>query len=254
MGELRAQFDRWERQEIDSFELNETVHRFHQGASRDIWKRYDTSHLEPAIASAVVAGVIRREELPSELLQHIAGLIEFYRGGSLGGTSHLIEIREEQPADIDAVRQLNRQAFDQEQEGRIVDALRDAGAITLALVAISEGVVVGHIVFSPVNVAGEVGAALGPMAVSPSFQRQGIGSRLVAQGLERLRGRKCPFVVVIGHPEFYPRFGFAPAGPLGLTCEWEVPAEAFMVNVLRPEVSPRLRGHALYRSEFSAIE
>ena len=78
LRELRAEFDRWERGEINPFELNDLVHLFHQGTSREIWKRYQTRHLEPAIASAVVAGVLRKEELPAELLQHIAGLIEFY--------------------------------------------------------------------------------------------------------------------------------------------------------------------------------
>lgn len=170
------------------------------------------------------------------------------------GTDNLIEIREEQPADFDAVRELNRQAFDQEHEGRIVDALRDAGAVTLAVVAISDGAVVGHVLFSPLTVGAEVGTALGPMAVRPAYQRHGIGSQLVAQGLERLRARGCPFVVVIGHPEFYPRFGFGSAAGQGLTCEWEVPAEAFMVNILSSEVGRRLRGHAQYRAEFSTIE
>jgi putative acetyltransferase len=92
------------------------------------------------------------------------------------------------------------------------------------------------------------------MAVAPAYQRQGIGSQLVAQGLERLRELGCPFVVVIGHPEFYPRFGFRPASVFGLTCDWEVPAEAFMVNVLNPELGGRLRGRAQYRAEFSTIE
>src|SRR6266542_7169140 len=78
LGELRAQFDLWERGEIDAFELNERVHRFHQDTSRENWKRYATTHLETAVASAVAAGVLRKEELPSELLQHIDGLIEFY--------------------------------------------------------------------------------------------------------------------------------------------------------------------------------
>ena len=152
------------------------------------------------------------------------------------------------------VREVNRQAFDQEQEGRIVDAIRDAGAVTLALVAVSDGAVVGHILFSPLTVGTEAGAALGPMAVRPAYQRQGIGSQLVAQGLERLREQGCPFVVVIGHPEFYPRFGFEPAAALGLTCDWEVPAEAFMVNILNAELGGRLRGRAQYRAEFSTIE
>ena len=78
LGQLREQFDRWDRGEIDSFELNEIVHRFHQDTARDIWKRYATTHLAPAVASAVAAGVLRKEELPAELVQHIAGLIEFY--------------------------------------------------------------------------------------------------------------------------------------------------------------------------------
>ena len=78
LTELRAQFDLWERGDIDALELNERVHRFHEDTSREIWKRYATRHLEPAVASAVVAGVLHRAELPSELLQHINGLIEFY--------------------------------------------------------------------------------------------------------------------------------------------------------------------------------
>ena len=78
LSELRAEFDRWDRGEIDSFELNDLVHRFHQGTARDIWKRYATTHLEPAVASAVAAGVLLKEELPVELVQYIADLIEFY--------------------------------------------------------------------------------------------------------------------------------------------------------------------------------
>ncbi len=78
LGELRVQFERWERGEISTFDLNDLVHRFHENTSREIWKRYATNHLEPAVASAIVAGVVRKEELPSELLQHLAGLIEFY--------------------------------------------------------------------------------------------------------------------------------------------------------------------------------
>ena len=78
LNELRSQFDRWDRGEITSFELNDLVHRYHQDTSREIWKRYATNHLEPAVASAVVAGGLRKEELPPELVKHIASLIEFY--------------------------------------------------------------------------------------------------------------------------------------------------------------------------------
>jgi hypothetical protein len=76
--ELRTQFDRWQRGEIAAADLNDLIHQFHQGASREIWKRYAANHLEPAIGSAIAAGILRREELPEELLRHVAGLIEFY--------------------------------------------------------------------------------------------------------------------------------------------------------------------------------
>jgi putative acetyltransferase len=163
-------------------------------------------------------------------------------------------IRDEQAGDIDAVREVNRQAFDQEREGRIVDALREHGAALLSLVATSGAGVVGHIMFSPVTIGTLVGAALGPMAVLPAHQRQGIGSQLVAGGLERLRARACPFVVVIGHPDFYPRFGFHAASRYGLTCEWDVPPDVFMVAILNPEYTHQLNGRrAEFRHEFSTV-
>jgi hypothetical protein len=76
--DLRAQFDRWQRREITAYDLNRLIHEFHQGPSREIWKRYATNHLAPAVASAVAAGVLTREELPVPLLEHLAGLIEFF--------------------------------------------------------------------------------------------------------------------------------------------------------------------------------
>lgn len=166
----------------------------------------------------------------------------------------MIEIRDERPDDIDAIREVNRQAFSQEQEGRIVDALRDNGGVLLSLVAVVNGVVVGHIMFSPLSVGAATGAGLAPMAVLPGHQRQGIGSQLVEQGLARLNEAGCPFVVVLGHPDFYPRFGFRPAAEYGLTCEWDVPREVFMATVLRPESAASLIGLAKYRSEFSTVE
>jgi putative acetyltransferase len=169
-------------------------------------------------------------------------------------SNNVIEIRDEQPSDVAVVREVNRQAFGQELEGRIVDALRASGGVQLSLVADVGHTVVGHILFSPVNVNAVVGAALGPMAVVPEYQRQGVGSLLVARGLERLRAEGCPFVVVLGHPTFYPRFGFHPAGPYGVHCEWDVPAAAFMVAVLDPSVAGRLKGVARYRSEFAMVE
>ncbi len=164
----------------------------------------------------------------------------------------LIEIRDERPSDIDAIREVNRQAFNQEQEGRIVDALRERGGALLSLVAVANGLVVGHVMFSPLTVGPAIGAGLGPLAVLPACQRQGIGTQLVERGLEQLKDSGCPFVVVIGHPTFYPRFGFRAAAGYGLTCEWDVSADAFMVAVLRPEFTGSLVGLARYRSEFSS--
>lgn len=163
----------------------------------------------------------------------------------------MIDIRDEELHDTDAVRKVHRQAFAQDDEGRIVDALRANGAVTLSLVAVDHQSIVGHILFSPLSVGNLVGAALGPMAVVPRYQRRGIGTRLVESGIERLRTMACPFIVVIGHPHFYPRFGFGPAAAHGLTCEWDVPDDAFMVRILDPEVRGRLEGLARYRAEFS---
>ena len=98
----------------------------------------------------------------------------------------MIEIREEHAGDVAAIRELNRLAFGQDQEGNIVDALRANGAVTLSLVATLNGRVVGHILYSALTINDLVGAGLGPMAVSPEHQRQGIGSKLVKAGNERL--------------------------------------------------------------------
>lgn len=120
----------------------------------------------------------------------------------------MIEIREEQPGDIRAIREVNRLAFGQDLEGKIVDALRSNGAVLLSLVAVQEGRVVGHIVYSPSSMGELAGAALGPMAVLPQHQRQRIGSRLVEAGNQKLKDSGCPFIVVLGHANYYPRFGF----------------------------------------------
>lgn len=166
----------------------------------------------------------------------------------------LIEIREERPGDIAAIRDVNRRAFGQDQEGNIVDALRSNEAALLSLVATVDGRVVGHIMYSPASLGGEVmGAALGPMSVLPEHQRQGIGSRLVEAGNRKLRDRGCPFIVVVGHADYYPRFGFEPARAHGIECEWEVPDDVFMVLALDREKLRGVTGLAKYRDEFSTV-
>ena len=163
-----------------------------------------------------------------------------------------IEIREEGHADISAIRDVNRQAFGQDEEADIVDALRSHGAASLSLVATVNERVVGHIMFSPVEIGELVGMGLAPMAVLPEYQRHGIGSRLVESGRQRLEQAGCPFVVVLGHANFYPRFGFTPARPLGVTCAWDVPDDVFLILVLDAARMRGVTGLARYRQEFSA--
>lgn len=173
--------------------------------------------------------------------------------GRTGEVSSLIEIREERPGDIATIREVNDRAFEQEEEGKIVDALRSNGASLLSLVATRNDRVVGHIMYSPITVANTwVGAALGPMAVLPEHQRQGIGSKLVAAGTRKLHEAKYPFIIVLGHPEFYPRFGFRPASEHGVACEWNVRDEVFMLLVVDEKKMRGVSGPAKYRPEFSS--
>ena len=167
--------------------------------------------------------------------------------------SQTIDIRDEQPGDVAAIRDVNRRAFGQDQEGDIVDALRSNGAALLSLVATLDGLVVAHIMYSPLSVGGLTGAGLGPMAVHPDHQRHGIGSRLVRAGNEKLTNAGCPFIAVLGHPSFYPRFGFRPASAFGVSCEWDVPDEVFMLLVLDPAKMQGVSGLATYRPEFSTV-
>lgn len=165
----------------------------------------------------------------------------------------MFEIREEIATDIPAIRSVNQQAFGQDYEGRIVDALRANGAALLSLVATVDDQVVGHIMYSPATVGEISGAGLGPMAVLPEYQRKGVGSRLIEAGTRKLMESGCPFVVVVGHPEFYPRFGFQPASNLGIRCEWNVPDNVFMVLVLDSLKMAGISGMTKYRDEFSTV-
>jgi putative acetyltransferase len=163
----------------------------------------------------------------------------------------VIEIREEHPADTAAVREVNDRAFGQDLEGRIVDALRSNGAVVLSLVATLNDRVIGHILYSPVTIGDATGAGLGPMAVLPEHQREGIGGRLIDEGRRRLEAQGCPFVIVVGHDTYYSRFGFVRASVHGITCEWDVPDDAFMVQVLDTSKMTGVVGMARYRHEFS---
>lgn len=162
-------------------------------------------------------------------------------------------IREERPADLQAVRTLNLAAFETSTEADLVDALRAEASPFVSLVAEHSGAIVGHIMFSPVSLAVDSPLLMGlaPMAVSPERQRQGIGARLIAEGLERCSRLGAAAVVVLGHADYYPRFGFAPASRFGLRCEYDVPDDVFMARELTGGGLEELAGTIRYHPVFA---
>lgn len=167
-------------------------------------------------------------------------------------------IRPEEPRDWRATHARETAAFAQPAEAELVDALRCAGAAPLvSLVADDAGTIVGHALFSPVTLQGHPALrlmGLGPMAVAPARQRSGIGSALVREGLAACVRAGMAGVVVLGHPEYYPRFGFVPAHTFGLTCEFPSPPEAFMAIELDGGGLAGVAGMVRYRPEFSMVD
>ena len=171
-------------------------------------------------------------------------------------------IREETPKDTADIRRVNKRAFSQPNEADLVDALRRRGAVALSLVAIKDSRIVGHILFSPVTIepgtieslgSSFTAIALGPMAVLPEYQNQGIGSQLVETGLKMCRKAGHQVVIVLGHPNYYPRFGFVPAKSLGIRCPFDVPNEVFMVKKLVENFTGTPNGLVKYQPEFMEV-
>jgi putative acetyltransferase len=169
----------------------------------------------------------------------------------------MLFIRREQPEDIAAIHELHKVAFGRPAEADLVDALRARSKATLSLVAVEDDRIVGHILFSPVTIdsAARTFSAVGlaPMAVLPERQRRGIGSQLVSAGLLECRNAGYDCVVVLGHPTYYPRFGFVPASRYGLRSEYEVPDEAFMALAWHAGVLEDRGGVVRYQPEFDEI-
>jgi len=166
----------------------------------------------------------------------------------------MVTVRRELPEDVASIREVNKQAFGQDDEAAIVEKLRNRGALLISLVALRNGQLVGHIAFSTVVIEAASlsfeAVALAPMAVLPSYQRQGIGSQLVRAGLKECRHIGHDMVVVLGHPTFYPRFGFVSAMAKGINCEFDVPEEAWMLAELRAGALAGRAGTVKFQSEF----
>jgi putative acetyltransferase len=167
------------------------------------------------------------------------------------------DVRPEAEPDHDGIRRVHEQAFAPSPgEARLVDELRAAGDLVpdLCLVAVEGGEVVGHIAHSRARLeSGHEVLSLAPMGVLPDRQRSGIGSALVRESLERAAATDFPLVVVLGHPEYYPRFGFEPAAPLGLADPYGAPPEAWMAKRL-PAYVPEARGLVTYPEAFALVD
>jgi len=171
----------------------------------------------------------------------------------------MIRIRPEIIADYAKIFEVNRFAFGQENEARLVENIRCLPSFqsALSLVAIASDRLVGHILFSEIAIAslqGDVMAlALAPLAVLPEFQNRGIGSQLVREGLEQCQILGYKIVIVLGHPNFYTRFGFAPAINKGLRSPFPVSDEVFMVLELVPGALTGVSGTVKYSSPFDRV-
>ncbi|MCA8951900.1 MAG: N-acetyltransferase [Planctomycetes bacterium] len=170
-----------------------------------------------------------------------------------GRDDRLVNLRAARAADAPAIQAVLLAAFPTGAEARLVDALRRAGNLTLSLVAELDGAIVGHAAFSPVTLGGERGGfGLAPVAVRPGFQDRGLGSALIRAGLDRCRELAVPFVVVLGHPTYYPRFGFERADRRGLDNVYGA-TDAFFVLELAAGGIPAGGGLVRYGAEFAAF-
>jgi putative acetyltransferase len=162
-------------------------------------------------------------------------------------------IRPEHPDDYAAIRALHRAAFaPSEVEAEIVDGLRAAGdhVPDLCLVADEDGAVVGHVMLSQARVEAHPALGLGPIAVDAAHQRHGFGAALMREAIRRAGDTDFALIALLGHPAYYPRFGFVPAAEtLGVTTAYDAPPEAWMALTL-PAYEPGVRGAFHYAAAF----
>ncbi len=167
-----------------------------------------------------------------------------------------MNIRMESKGDKAGVYAVNVSTFKTSSEADLVDILRKVPQPDISLVAEEDGNIVGHIMFSPLSLTGHPDLnimALAPMAVMPEHQKKGIGSAMVREGLEQCRQRGVAAVIVLGHPEYYPRFGFVPASRFGIDSIYQVPEGVFMAMELNPDALLGKSGRVLYPAAFGKL-
>lgn len=166
-------------------------------------------------------------------------------------------IRAEQAQDKTSIEQINRAAFEDDEEAQLVNALRDSGCEYLCRVTEMDDKVVSYILFTPVTLTGKQSNlklfGLAPMAVLPEYQNQGMGSVLVKQDLDECRARGYDAIVVLGHPNYYPKFGFVPSDDYGIKSEYDVPREVFMIQELVPGCLKGKSGVIQYHEAFRGM-
>lgn len=173
----------------------------------------------------------------------------------LGG-NQMVKIRKECEDDLIAIKEVNDKAFGQTEEGRVIDKIRNSDAEVLSLIAEEGNKIVGHIFYSSAEIEWNnkiiKGMGLAPMAVLPEYQKLGIGKRLIHESLNILMKKEHSFIIVLGHEDYYPKFGFETASKHGIKSQWEgVPDEAFMIMILDKEKMKDVSGVAQYRNEWN---
>lgn len=172
-----------------------------------------------------------------------------------------IIIRQEQTGDHGAIKEITRLAFQQDEEADLIDRLRSneqAFIQELSLVAAIGPEIIGHILFTEINIVDDnqkefTSLALAPVSVAPAFQNRGIGGMLICHGLEVATQLGYTSVIVLGHEHYYPRFGFYPAKKWGIIAPFDVPENAFMAMELVDDGLAGVSGTVHYPQEFGEL-
>ena len=167
-----------------------------------------------------------------------------------------MNIRNEELNDHDAVYAVNDAAFETNAEADLVDRLRKQAKPNISLVCEQDLKIVGHIMFTPVSLSDAPLAkimCLAPVAVHPDYQHQGIGCALIEKGLSLCQEMGYGTCVVLGHPDYYPKFGFEPSAKFNIKCEYDVPEDVFMVIELAPDYLNNMKGVIYFHPEFAGV-